>query len=150
MNRAAQKQRRAEQRLDRMLSTTTAQGHNVDLAWGQTPLPAGADTWNRRTSRVTTERGVTARAREADAWQDAHNRRMAAKRRLGLDVRTDEHEERHGILGVCKATLVRAAEDARDPRGELLAAARGGDEYAAWQADGLFVGWREQSGEVAV
>jgi hypothetical protein len=64
------------------------------------------------------DRSVSQRMRDEEAWQVAHDRRMAALRRLGLDVRADNDLERCEFIG---------------ERGM-----RAGDEYAVYRATELF------------
>lgn len=86
------------------------------------------------------------------AWQEAHERRLQAKRRLGLDVRAGDHWQKgrvgtgyhRGTQGVCEADVVRWVEDKHDPRAELLEAARRGVKSAVARCEALFEdGWQQ-------
>jgi hypothetical protein len=71
-----------------------------------------------------------------NAWQAAHERKMAALRRLGLDVRADNDVDRCEFIG--QRGLLDAEASRGDPMRELVDAARAGDEYAVYRATELF------------
>jgi hypothetical protein len=76
-------------------------------------------------------------AKEA-AWQAAHERKMAALRRLGLDVRAEVIPQGFHGSGEQTARDIAASEAKRRPMAELIDEARGGNAYAQWRANELY------------
>lgn len=96
----------------------------------------------REAERCTLKLGDKQRA--DDAWLESHERRMAALRRLGLDVRADDSLSRCEFIYERALRDMQEVENKTNPQGELLTAARSGDAYAIARADALFgSSWRK-------
>lgn len=72
------------------------------------------------------------------AWQAAHERKMAALRRLGLDHRVEVLPQGFHGSGEQTARDIAASEAKRRPMAELIDEARAGDVHAQWRATELY------------